>query len=123
MNKKLIVLGMIISALLTTNLVSAQRAKPIQLKIGKNIFVKGSVYEGNQADYVFIARKGQRLKVRLLGRDGEFDLHVIHGSDFDEALCEEADECTKTLPSTGKYVISVRSVRELCEFALQILIK
>ena len=51
---------------------AAAQARMIRLVKGHKVILKGTVREGDEKNYIFMAKEGQRLTVRVIGRDAVF---------------------------------------------------
>jgi hypothetical protein len=84
----LILFAMCLSAWLMTHEVSAQSynrvsEKTIKLVRGKKLVLTGAVRDGDEVVYRFRARAGQRVTVKMIGRDADFSVYLKYGLDVD----------------------------------------
>src|ERR1700709_931815 len=123
MKRKLIILpAVLLLVLLSTGLVSAQ-AKTIHLIRGKKLVLKGQIREGDEFSYLFRAREGQRLTVRIIGRDAVFSLYG--GAVYSDSVCEEKQLWSGKLPegdADNEYAIKMKSNYKLAGYTIEILL-
>jgi len=88
------------------------KAEPnrIEFKRGTNsTTINGKVKNEEQAEYVFAAKKGQRLQIHLTSvpsRSSVFDLHAPDNADLGLEFDANYDY-SRTLPVTGDYFLVV----------------
>lgn len=128
MKKKLMILiGMIMFSLLTTNFVSAQGGpteKRIKLVKGHKLVLKGSVYEGDDFYYNFKARSGQTLSVKLVGRDADFTVNTNDGTEV-YPISKVTKSWSGKLPydNTNQYSIMLTSNYKSASYTLEITLR
>ena len=127
MKKNLLVLLAI--CLLTTVAVSAQsynriKEKKITLVSGKKLVLNGEVRDSDEISYQFKARAGQKLTVKVIGRDADFVLYALHSFDV-EAIAEDKQFWSSKLPNLvdGKCEIVVHSNYKVASYRLEITLK
>lgn len=130
MKKKfLVLLAVCFSAWLMAGEVSAQSynrvsEKNIKLVKGKKLVLKGAVRDGDEVLYRFRARAGQRITVKIIGRDADFSVYLNHGLDA-ETVAEDTKSWTGQMPPefNGHCEIGVHSTYKLADYRLEILLK
>lgn len=115
-----------LSAWLMTAEVSAQtynRVAEKNLKVvkGKKLVLKGAVRDGDEVLYRFRARAGQRVTVRVLGRDADFSVHLNYGLDV-EPVAQDTKSWSGKMPPefNGHCEIGVHSTYKLADYRLEI---
>ena len=86
----LILFAICLSTWLMTDAVSAQSynrvsEKNIKLVRGKKMVLKGAVRDGDEVVYRFRARAGQRVTVKMIGRDADFSVYLNYGLDVESS--------------------------------------
>lgn len=130
MRKKFLILCAIcFSALLMTvevsaqtyNRVSEKTVKPVR---GKKLILTGAVRDGDEVVYRFRARAGQKVTVKIIGRDADFSVYLNHGLDV-EPVANETKSWSGTMPPEfdGHCEIGVHSTYKLADYRLEILLK
>lgn len=101
-----------------------RKEKRITVVNGKKQIIKGAVRDTDEIAYSFKARAGQRLTVRVVGRDADFKLNILHSFDF-EPLAEDTKFWSGRLPANvdGKLEIVVHSNYKVADYQLEILLK
>jgi hypothetical protein len=129
MRKTLVILSVIcFSVCLTTDEVSAQsynrvREKNVKLVKGKKVVLTGSVRDGDEVRYRFKARAGQRITVKVIGRDADFTVDLNHGLDV-EPVAQDTKSWSGTMPREfdGHCEIGVHSTYKLAAYRLEVLL-
>jgi hypothetical protein len=126
MKKGLFILVVIF--LLMTGVVSAQSynriaEKKINPVKGKKLIIKGEIRDSDEISYQFKARKGQKITIKIIGRDADFVLYALHSFDV-EPIAEDTHSWSGTLPDfvDGKCEIVVHSNYKVADYRLEILI-
>src|SRR6185436_14636734 len=89
MRKTLLILfAVCFAAWLATDKVSAQSynrvsEKNIKVVRGKMLVLTGAVRDGDEVLYRFRARAGQRVTVKVIGRDADFTVYLNYGLDVE----------------------------------------
>jgi endonuclease YncB( thermonuclease family) len=130
MKKRFLILFVVcLSAWLLTDQVSAQSYKRISEKNvkvvkGKTLVLKGAVRDGDEVLYRFRARAGQRITVRILGRDAEFSVYLNYGLDV-ESVAQDTKSWSGKMPPefNGHCEIGVHSTYKLADYRLEISLK
>ena len=125
----LILFAICLSALLLTDEVSAQsynrvREKTIKLVRGRKQVLTGAVRDGDEVVYRFRARAGQRVTVKIAGRDSDFSVYLNYGLDF-EPVANDTKSWSGTMPRvfSGHCEIGVHSTYKVADYRLEILVK
>lgn len=129
MKKKfLILLAVCLLAVLLTHETSAQSDNRVNKKItpvkGKTLVLKGAVRDGDEVVYRFKARAGQRVTVKIIGRDADFSVYLNYGLDA-ELLAQETKSWSGKMPAefNGNCEIAVHSNYKVADYRLEILLK
>ena len=131
MRKTFLILFMIcLSAWLMTAEVSAQSSynrvseKNIKVVKGKKLVLTGAVRDGDEVVYRFRARAGQRITVKIIGRDSDFTVYLNHGLDV-EPVAPDTKSWSGTMPPefNGHCEIGVHSTYKVADYRLEILLK
>ena len=122
----LILFAIGLSALLVAAEVSAQSYNRVSEKIiklvkGKKLVLTGAVRDGNEVVYRFRARAGQKVTVKILGKDSDFSVYLNHGLDV-EPVAQETKSWTGTMPPefNGHCEIGVHSTYKVANYRLEI---
>ena len=125
----LILFAIFFSAWLMTDEVSAQSynrvsEKSIKLVKGKKMVLTGAVRDGDEVLYRFRARAGQRVTVKIIGRDSDFSVYLNYGLDF-EPVANDTKSWSGTMPRefNGHCEIGVHSTYKVADYRLEILLK
>ena len=112
-----------------TNEVSAQSynrvsEKAVKLVRGKKLVLTGAVRDGDEVVYRFRARAGQRVVVKVIGRDSDFSVYLNHGLDV-EPVAQDTKSWTGTMPPefNGHCEIGVHSTYKVADYRLEILLR
>lgn len=98
--------------------------KNIKLVKGKKLVLKGAVRDGDEVLYRFRARAGQKVTVRLIGRDADFSVYLNYGLDA-ETVAPDTKSWSGQMPPefNGHCEIGVHSTYKLANYRLEILLK
>ena len=115
-----------LSTWLMTNEVSAQSynrvsEKTVKLVRGKKRVLTGAVRDGDEVVYRFRARAGQRVVIKITGRDADFSVYLNHGLDV-EPVAQETKSWSGTMPPefNGHCEIGVHSTYKVADYRLEI---
>lgn len=125
----LILFAICLSAWLMTDEVSAQSynrvsEKNVKVVRGKKLVLTGAVRDGDEVLYRFRARAGQRITVKVIGRDSDFAVYLNHGLDV-ETVANDTKSWSGTMPRefNGHCEIGVHSTYKLADYRLEILLR
>jgi hypothetical protein len=95
--------------------------KNIRVVKGKKLVVTGAVRDGDEVLYRFKARAGQKVTVKITGRDADFSVSLNHGLDV-EPVANETKSWTGTMPTefNGHCEIGVHSTYKVANYRLEI---
>ena len=117
-----------LSAWLMAEEVSAQSynrvsEKNVRVVKGKKLVLTGSVRDGDEVLYRFRARAGQRVTVKVIGRDADFTIYLNYGLDV-EPVAQETKSWSGRMPREfdGHCEIGVHSTYKLASYRLEILV-
>ena len=130
MRKKIFVLfAVFVSAWLMTGEVSAQTynrvsEKTVRVVRGKKLVLTGTVRDGDEVVYRFRARAGQRVTVKVVGRDSDFTVYLNHGLDV-EPVANDTKSWSGTMPRefNGHCEIGVHSTYKVADYRLEIALR
>jgi hypothetical protein len=130
MRKTLLILFAIcLSAWLMNDEVSAQSynrvsEKTVRLVRGKTLVLRGTVRDGDEVLYRFRARAGQRVTVKVVGRDSDFSIYLNHGLDV-EPVAQDTKSWSGIMPAefNGHCEIGVHSTYKVANYRLEISLK
>jgi len=128
MKKKLMIsIAIMMVALLTASLVSAQDAsleKRIKLVKGQKLILKGDVYEGDDFYYKFKAKSGQTLTVKLISRDADLRVNTNDGIEV-HPISKLTKSWSGKLPydNTNEYSIMLTSNYKSASYRLEITLR
>ena len=130
MRKTLLILFAIcLSVWLMTDEVSAQSynrvsEKNIKVVKGKKLVLTGAVGDGDEVLYRFRARAGQRVAVKIIGRDSDFSIYLNYGLDV-ESVAQDTKSWSGTMPREfdGHCEIGVHSTYKVADYRLEILLR
>ena len=130
MKKNVLILFTIcVLTFLMSNAVSAQSynritEKKITLVKGKTLIIKGEIRDSDEIAYQFKARAGQRLTVKVIGRDADCSVYAIYEFDA-ETLSEDTQSFSGILPDHDfkRLEIVVHSNYKVADYKLQITLK
>lgn len=124
----LILFTICLSAWLMAEEVSAQSynrvsEKDVRVVRGKKLVLTGSVRDGDEVLYRFRARAGQRVTVKVIGRDADLTIYLNYGLDV-EPVAQETKSWSGTMPREfdGHCEIGVHSTYKLASYRLEILV-
>jgi hypothetical protein len=122
-------LAICLSAWLMTDSVLAQSynrvsEKNVRVVRGKKLVLTGAVRDGDEVLYRFKARAGQRVTVKVIGRDADFSVSLNHGLDV-EPVAQETKSWSGTMPAEfdGHCEIGVHSTYKVANYRLEISLK
>ena len=97
--------------------------KNIRVVKGKKLVVTGAVRDGDEVVYRFRARAGQKVTVKITGRDADFSVSLNHGLDV-EPVANETKSWSGTMPAefNGHCEIGVHSTYKVANYRLEILL-
>lgn len=129
MRTVLVLFAICLSALLMSDEISAQTynrvsEKNIKVVKGKKLVLTGAVRDGDEVVYRFRARAGQRVTVKIAGRDSDFSVYLNYGLDF-ESVANDTKSWSGTMPRefNGHCEIGVHSTYKVADYRLEILVK
>jgi hypothetical protein len=112
-----------------TNEVAAQSynrvsEKTVKLVRGKKLVLTGAVRDGDEVVYRFRARAGQRVVIKIIGRDSDFSVYLNHGLDV-EPVAQDIKSWSGTMPPefNGHCEIGVHSTYKVADYRLEISLK
>lgn len=84
----------------------------------------GTVRDGDEVIYRFRARAGQKINVKVIGRDADLTVYLNHGLDV-EPVAQETKSWSGTMPPefNGHCEIGVHSTYKLADYRLEISLK
>ncbi|HEX7332031.1 MAG TPA: hypothetical protein VF290_11070 [Pyrinomonadaceae bacterium] len=125
----LILFAICLSTWLTTSEVSAQSynrvsEKTVKVVRGKKLVLTGAVRDGDEVLYRFRARAGQKVVVKIIGRDADFTVYLNHGLDV-EPVAQETKSWSGTMPPefNGHCEIGVHSTYKVADYRIEISLK
>lgn len=125
----LILFTIFLSAWLMADEVAAQSynrvsEKNIKVVRGKKLVLSGTVRDGDEVLYRFRARAGQRVTVKVIGRDSDFTVYLNHGLDV-EPVANDTKSWSGTMPRefNGHCEIGVHSTYKVADYRLEITLK
>ena len=125
----LVLFAVCLSAWLMTDDVSAQSynrvsEKTVKVVRGKTLVLTGAVRDGDEVVYRFRARAGQRVTVKITGRDSDFSVYLNHGLDL-ESVAQDTKSWSGTMPPefNGHCEIGVHSTYKVANYRLEVLLK
>ena len=129
MRKIPLIFAICLSTWLITNEVSAQSynrvsEKTVKVVRGKKLVLTGAVRDGDEVVYRFRARAGQRVVVKIIGRDSDFSVYLNHGLDV-EPVAQDTKSWSGTMPPefNGHCEIGVHSTYKVADYRLEISLK
>ena len=95
--------------------------KNIRVVKGKKLVVTGAVRDGDEVVYRFRARAGQKVTIKITGRDADFSVSLNHGLDV-EPVANETKSWSGTMPPefNGHCEIGVHSTYQVANYRLEI---
>ena len=122
----LILFAICLSAWLMSNEVSAQSynrvsEKNVKLVKGKKLVLTGTVRDGDEVVYRFRARAGQRITVKIAGRDSDFSVYLNYGLDV-EPVANDIKSWSGTMPKefNGHCEVGVHSTYKVADYRLEV---
>ena len=105
----------------TYNRVSEKTVKVVR---GKRLVLTGTVRDGDEVLYRFRARAGQKVTVKVTGRDSDFTVYLNYGLDV-EPVANDTKSWSGTMPRefNGHCEIGVHSTYKLADYRLEILLR
>jgi hypothetical protein len=102
------------------NRVSEKNIKPVK---GKKLILTGAVRDGDEVVYRFRARAGQKVTVKIIGRDSDFSVYLNYGLDV-EPVANDIKSWSGTMPPefNGHCEIGVHSTYKVADYRLEILL-
>lgn len=100
------------------------QAKMIRLVKGQKVVLKGNVRDGDEKRYIFAAKEGQRLTVKVLGRDAYFSLYG--GAVYSEKFADEIQSWSGRLPEgdeDNQYALILTSTYKVASYRLEITLR
>ena len=130
MRKTIFVLfAVCVSAWLMTGEVLAQTynrvsEKTVRVVRGKKLVLTGTVRDGDEVVYRFRARAGQRVTVKVIGRDADFTVYLNHGLDV-EPVANDTKSWSGVMPRefNGHCEIGVHSTYKVADYRLEIALR
>jgi hypothetical protein len=124
MKKKMVVsFGALVVCLCCSAAVAAQ-AKMLRLVKGHKVVLKGTVRDGDEKRFIFTAKEGQRLTVKVIGRDAIFSLYG--GAVDSEKFADEVQVWSDRLPEgdeDNQYVLVLTSTYKVANYTLEITLR
>lgn len=95
--------------------------KNIRVVKGRKLVVTGAVRDGDEVVYRFRARAGQKVTIKITGRDADFSVSLNHGLDV-EPVANETKSWSGTMPPefNGHCEIGVHSTYKVANYRLEI---
>ena len=93
----------------------------VKLVRGKKLILRGSVRDGDEVVYRFKARAGQRITIKVIGRDADFTVYLNHGLDV-EPVAQDTKSWSGTMPPEfdGHCEIGVHSTYKVAAYRLEV---
>jgi len=98
--------------------------KTVKVVKGKKLVLTGAVRDGDEVVYRFRARAGQRVTIKIIGRDADFTVYLNHGLDV-ESVAQEIKSWSGTMPRefNGHCEIGIHSTYKVADYRLEILLR
>jgi len=98
--------------------------KTVKVVKGKKLVLTGAVRDGDEVVYRFRARAGQRVTIKIIGRDADFTVYLNHGLDV-EPVAQEIKSWSGTMPRefNGHCEIGIHSTYKVADYRLEILLR
>ena len=95
--------------------------KNVRVVKGKKLVLSGAVRDGDEVVYRFRARAGQKVTVKVIGRDADFTVYLNHGLDV-EPVANDTKSWSGTMPPEfdGHCEIGVHSTYKVANYRLEI---
>ena len=114
---------------LSTDEISAQSynrvsEKTVRVVRGKKLVLTGAVRDGDEVVYRFRARAGQKVTIKITGRDADFTVYLNHGLDV-EPVAQDIKTWSGVLPRefNGHCEIGIHSTYKVADYRLEILLQ
>jgi hypothetical protein len=124
-----ILFAICLSGSLLTGVVSAQTynrvsEKSVRVVRGRKLVLSGAVRDGDEVLYRFRARAGQKVTIKVIGRDADFTVYLNHGLDV-EPVANDTKLWSGTMPPEfdGHCEIGVHSTYKVANYRLEILVR
>jgi hypothetical protein len=124
-----ILFAICLSGSLLTDVVSAQTynrvsEKSVRVVRGRKLVLSGAVRDGDEVLYRFRARAGQKVTIKVIGRDADFTVYLNHGLDV-EPVANDTKSWSGTMPPEfdGHCEIGVHSTYKVANYRLEILVR
>jgi hypothetical protein len=124
-----ILFAICLSGSLLTGVVSAQTynrvsEKSVRVVRGRKLVLSGAVRDGDEVLYRFRARAGQKVTIKVIGRDADFTVYLNHGLDV-EPVANDTKMWSGTMPPEfdGHCEIGVHSTYKVANYRLEILVR
>ena len=124
-----ILFAICLSVWVTTGEVSAQSynrvsEKTVRVVRGKKLVLTGSVRDGDEVVYRFRARAGQKVTIKITGRDSDFTVYLNHGLDV-EPVAQDTKSWSGIMPRefNGHCEIGIHSTYKVADYRLEILLR
>jgi hypothetical protein len=124
-----ILFAICLSGSLLTGVVSAQTynrvsEKSVRVVRGRKLVLSGAVRDGDEVLYRFRARAGQKVTIKVIGRDADFTVYLNHGLDVEPAA-NDTKMWSGTMPPEfdGHCEIGVHSTYKVANYRLEILVR
>ena len=124
MKKKIVIILGTLIVCLSCAAAAAAQAKMIRLVKGHKVILKGTVRDGDDKHFIFTAREGQRLTVRVIGRDALFSLYG--GAVDAEKFADEIQVWSGRLPEgdeDNQYVLVLASTYKVASYTLEMTLR
>jgi hypothetical protein len=97
--------------------------KNVKVVKGKKLVLTGAVRDGDEVRYRFRARAGQKVTIKIAGRDADFTIYLNHGLDV-ETVSQDIKSWSGTMPPefNGHCEIGVHSSYKSADYRLEILL-
>lgn len=98
--------------------------KTIKVVRGKKRILTGAVRDGDEVVYRFRARAGQKVTIKIIGRDSDFTVYLNYGLDV-ESVADDTKSWSGTMPPefNGHCEIGVHSTYKVADYRLEILLQ
>jgi hypothetical protein len=124
MKKKVVVIFGTLIVCLCCSAAAVAQAKMLRLVKGHKVVLKGTVRDGDEKRYIFTAKEGQRLTVKVIGRDAIFSLYG--GAVDSEKFADEVQVWSDRLPEgdeDNQYVLVLTSTYKVASYILEITLR
>jgi hypothetical protein len=95
--------------------------KNIKVVKGKKSVLQGAVRDGDEVLYRFRARAGNKITIRVIGRDADFSVYLNYGLDV-ETVAQETKSWSGKMPAefNGHCEVGLHSTYKLANYRLEI---